>query len=198
MADAQALGLAGANFDAAVCRLGLMFCQSPLTALREARAALKPGGRFSAVVFSLPRNNPCVAISMAVARKHAGLPALSASTPIEPGTLFSLGEPGLLASLLTTAGFTNINVQPVDAPHRLRSVADYVDFVRRSATPIIELLSSITQKAQNAAWEDLEKRLDVFTTPKGWVGPNELILCAATNPVEQPSTASRRGAQATA
>lgn len=198
VADAQALGLAGADFDAVVCRLGLMFCRSPLAALREARAALRPGGRLSAVVFSHPRNNPCVAISMAVARKHAALPAPSASTPVEPGTLFSLGESGLLASLLTAAGFTNIDVRPVDAPHRLRSVTHYVDFVRRSATPIIELLSSLTQKAQDAAWEDLEQQLDVFTTPTGWVGPNELLLCAATSPIELPGAVSRQGVQATA
>ena len=198
VADAQALGLAGADFDAVVCRLGLMFCRSPLAALREARAALKPGGRLSAVVFSQPQNNPCVAISMAVARKHAGLPAPSASPPIEPGTLFSLGEPGLLASLLTAAGFANIDVRPVDAPHRLHSVTDYVDFVRRSATPIIELLSSLTQEAQNAAWADLEKQLDVFTTPTAWIGPNELLLCSATSPIEQPSAVSRQNAQATA
>jgi SAM-dependent methyltransferase len=116
LADAQALGLAGAGFDAAVCRLGLMFCREPRAALGEARAALRPGGRFSAVVFSHPRNNPCVAISMAVARKHAGLPAPAPDATTEPGTLFSLGEPGLLARLLQDAGFADIEVRPILRP----------------------------------------------------------------------------------
>ena len=178
IADAQALGLTGADFDAAVCRLGLMFCRAPLDALTEARAALKPGGRLSAVVFSHPRNNPCVAVSMAVARKHAGLPAPSPGAPIEPGTLFSLGEPGLLARLLEAAGFADIDVRPVSAPHCLPSVRHYVDFVRTSATPIIEMLASLPARAQSDAWADLEEQLKVFTTATGWEGPNELLLCA--------------------
>lgn len=183
IADAQALGLAGANFDAAVCRLGLMYCRNPQAALIEARAALKPGGRFSAVMFSHPDNNPCVAMSMAVARKHAGLPTPSSGAAIEPGTLFSLGEPGLLARLLEAAGFDDIEVLPVPAPHRLSSVSHYVDFVRSGATPIIEMLASLSASKQNDAWEDLEQRLEIFTTDTGWEGMNELLLCSATVPI---------------
>lgn len=182
IADAQALGLAGANFDAAVCRLGLMYCTDPKAALIEARAALKPGGRFSAVVFSHPNNNPCVTMSMAIARKHTGRPAQSSDAPIEPGNLFSLGEPGLLAHLLEAAGFDDIEVQPVSAPHRLSSVAHYVDFVRSGATPIIQMLASLSSSEKNDAWADLEEQLKIFTTDTGWEGPNELLLCSATAP----------------
>jgi SAM-dependent methyltransferase len=101
IADAQSLGLAGSDFDAAVCRLGLMFCRSPLLALTQIRAALRPGGSFSAVVFSESANNPCLTIALTTARKHAGLTSLG-STKIsaigstdtcQPGTLMSLGKP---------------------------------------------------------------------------------------------------------
>jgi ubiquinone/menaquinone biosynthesis C-methylase UbiE len=182
VADAQALGLAGADFDAAVCRLGLMFCRTPLAAFKEARAALKPGGRVSAVVFSRPRNNPCIAISMAIARKHAGLTVPLPDAAIEPGSLFSLGEPGLLARLLEAAGFAEIEVRPVSAPQRLASVRHYIDFVRTGATPIIEMLAALPARAQSDAWDDMEDQLSVFTTAAGWEGPNELLLCAATAP----------------
>lgn len=86
VADAQTLGMAGANFDAAICRLGLMFCPSPLTALRAMRQALRPGGRFCALVFSTPAANPCVALTMRVARQHAGL---ADADPFAPGSLLS-------------------------------------------------------------------------------------------------------------
>lgn len=69
VADAQSLGLAGADFDAAVCRLGLMFCRSPLVALTEIRAALIPKGLFSALVFGEPPRNPCLTI----ARQHSNM-----------------------------------------------------------------------------------------------------------------------------
>jgi ubiquinone/menaquinone biosynthesis C-methylase UbiE len=180
VADAQALKLEGAGFDAAVSRLGLMFCEAPLDALREARMALKPGGRFSALVFSQPKANPCLGVLMSTALRHAGLPPRS---PYAPGTLMSLGEPGALARLLHEAGFTGIEVRTIDAPFRLPTSRDYIDFVRSSGTPIMEILTPLSAAAQRAAWEDMAGQLSRFTTPAGWVGPNELLLCAAASPL---------------
>lgn len=176
VADAQALGLAGADFDAAVCRLGLMFCAAPHTALTVIAAALKPGGRFAAVMFSQPQANPCAAILMSTACRHARVPPPS---PFAPGTLFSLGKPGLMAQLLETAGFSDIEVRPVAAPFRLPSSRHYLDFVRSSASPIMEILAPLSEPAQMAAWDDMGEQLNAFATPAGWIGPNELLLCSA-------------------
>ncbi|MEO8804882.1 MAG: methyltransferase domain-containing protein [Burkholderiaceae bacterium] len=180
VADAQALGLEGAGFDAAVSRLGLMFCEVPLNALREARAALKPGGRFSGLVFSQPQHNPCLGMLMGTALRHAGLPPRS---PYGPGTLMSLGEPGLFARLLHMAGFTGIEMRTIAAPFCWPTSRDYVDFVRTSGSPIMEILAPLTAAAQRAAWDDMAAQLNVFDTATGWVGPNELLLCAAASPL---------------
>ncbi len=179
VADAQSLGLEAGHFDAAVCRLGLMFCNDPLAALTGARAALKRGGRFSALVFSGPQNNPCLTITMRTALNHAGLSSQSPS-PFTPGTLMSLGKPGLLAQLLRDAGFAEITVQPIAAPFRLPTSRHYIDFLRSAAAPVIELLSALSELEKRSAWDDLEAQLNVFTTPSGWVGPNELLLATAT------------------
>jgi SAM-dependent methyltransferase len=183
LADAQALGLAGADFDAAVCRLGLMFCKAPLDALFEARKALKPGGTFSALVFSAPQKNPCLAIMMSCALKAAAVPPPS---PFEPGTLMSLGQPGLLTQLLADAGFTGITVQPVSAPFHLPSARHYVDFVRTSGTPIRAMLAHLPLPAQDAAWHSMEDQLQQFNTSDGWTGPNELLLCSAAAAMPHP------------
>jgi SAM-dependent methyltransferase len=179
VADAQMLGLEGRGFDAAVCRLGLMFCDAPLNALKQARAALRPGGRFSALVFSMPQRNPCLAVMLTTALRHAGLPP---RPPYSPGSLLSLGEPDLLARLLQSAGFIDIEVRALAAPFRLPTAGDYVEFVRTSGTPIMEILASLPLAAQRAAWDDMTEQLSVFATPAGWVGPNELLLCGATAP----------------
>lgn len=179
VADAQALALTGADFDAAVCRLGLMFCRDPLAALTGARAALKPGGRFSALVFAPPQRNPCLAIVLATALRHAGRPA---PPPFEPGTLMSLGEPGLLEHLLDDAGFVDIDVRPVCAPFHLASSRHYIDFVRSSGAPIMEILAPLSAAARSDAWDDMTAQLDRFSTPAGWQGPNELLLCGASAP----------------
>ena len=173
IADAQSLGLAGAGFDAAVSRLGLMFCQQPLLALQQMAAALKPGGRLAVVVFSQPQTNPCVAILMTTALRHAGR---TATSPFDPGTLFSLGKPGVLAGLLEAAGFSDIQVEPFAAPMHLPSSSHYLDFIRSSGSPIMEILAPLSAQAQNDAWTDMQEQLKRFTTADGWCGPNELLL----------------------
>jgi hypothetical protein len=90
-----------------------------------------------------------------------------------------LGKPGLMAQLLETAGFSDIEVRPVAAPFRLPSNRHYLDFVRSSASPIMEILAPLSEPAQMAAWDDMGEQLNVFATPAGWVGPNELLLCSA-------------------
>ena len=177
--DAQALGLEGAGFDAAVCRLGLMFCRAPLDALAGARAALRPGGRFSALVFSQAECNPCLVTMMKVALQHTGV---RARPPAEPGTLMSLGEPGLLRRLLHDAGFVDIEVRPISAPFRLPTARSYIEFVRSSGSPIRELLAPLAPAGQAAASDEMVEQLEVFATPEGWVGPNELLLCSASAP----------------
>lgn len=179
VADAQALGMAGADFDAALCRLGLMFCPSPVTALREMRQALRPGGRLSALVFSTPEANPCIAITMRTARQHAGLPE---AVPFAPGSLLSLGRPGLAAQVMSDAGFGDIEVTRLQAPFSLANVDDYIAFVRTSGSPVIEVLRPLSADRQAEAWADIRRQLDRFSTAHGWVGPNELLLCSAVHP----------------
>ncbi|MBC7727411.1 MAG: methyltransferase domain-containing protein [Microbacteriaceae bacterium] len=194
VADAQALALQGAGFDAAVSRLGLMFCTAPLQALREAHAALRAGGRFSAVVFGPPSGNPCIALMLLIARRHAGLaPALPASAD-EPGTLFSLGRQDLMAELLQRAGFVDIEIRTVPAPMRLPSSLHYIEFVRSAGLPIVQLLAALPEAAQRAAWDDMSAQLARFDTPGGWSGPNELLLCAAVRPqsIDFQATTDRR------
>lgn len=183
--DAQHLSLQGANFDAVISRLGLMFCHSPLAALEQAREALKPGGRFAALVFSQPKNNPCLTITIRCARKHSGLSTrdeISDELAYQSGGLMSLGKPGHLEDLLHSAGFIYIKVRPVSAPMRLASVNVYIDFLRSAASPIIEMLSRLTPAAQQKAWDDMEQQLKHFEDEGGWTGPNELLLCEAQTP----------------
>ena len=184
VADAQALNLDGKKFDAVVSRLGLMFCTEPHLALQQAHLALRPGGRFSAVVFSHPEANLCLGIALRTALKHAhaGHSAISTVTPnpFAPGMLMSLGKPGLMANLLANAGFIDIEVNAVSASFRLPSSRHYVEFVRAAGSPLRAILVPLSPLAQAEAWDDMAQQLDPFSTPDGWVGPNELLLCTAT------------------
>lgn len=178
-ADAEVLDMEGAGFNAAICRLGLMFCHRPLDALRGMLRSLAPGGRIAALVFSHPEANPCVAITTRIARRHAGLPV---DEPPPPGSLLSLGRPGLMADLLAEAGFGDVTVQALAAPFRVPNCQDYLDFVRNAGSPIMDLLRPLAPEAQQRAWNEMARELMQFTTTRGWQGPNELLLCSATRP----------------
>jgi SAM-dependent methyltransferase len=178
VADAERLALA-ADFDAAVCRLGLMLLPDPLAALRAMRRALKPGGGACVMVFSTPQANPCVALLMATAMEHAGVPPRD---PFQPGALFSLGRPGALDELFGSAGFSDVATTKLPAPFRLPSARAYLDFVRASASPIQQILAHLDSTRQEAAWTAMEARLKRFDTAAGWEGPNELLVTAARRP----------------
>jgi len=178
-ADAQALGPEVNGFDAVVCRLGLMFCQQPLLALRQVHAALAAGGRFAALVFAGPAQNPCITTTMAIAQRHAGV---AAGNPATPGGLLSLGNPQLLHTLLAQAGFGEIDVLVLSAPFSAARCEDYVAFVRSAGSPVIELLKPLAVAPREAAWQDITAQLRHFSTPHGWSGPNTLLLMAARRP----------------
>jgi ubiquinone/menaquinone biosynthesis C-methylase UbiE len=174
--DGEQLDVEEASFDAVVCRLGLMFFADPLRGLQGIRRALRPGGRLCTMVFSSPQANPCVAILMSTALRHAGLPM---PEPYQPGGLLSLGKPGLLDNLFRAAGFHQVATTAMAAPFKLPSAKHYLDFIKASAAPVVEILQRLEPAQRDAAWIDIEAKLSQFNTPSGWEGPNELLLTAA-------------------
>jgi len=171
--DGEDLNVGDGIFDAAVCRLGLMFFPDPGKGLREMFRALKPGGRACTMVFSTPDKNPCVSILVSTAFKHAGLPPRD---PYQPGGLLSLGKPGLIDELFQQAGFSRVATTKLAAPFRLPSVEAYLDFVRNSASPILQILGRLDAPAKETAWAEIKTKLSAFNTADGWEGPNELLL----------------------
>jgi SAM-dependent methyltransferase len=172
VADGENLKVPEAGFDAVICRLGLTFFPDPGKGLREMFRALKPGGMACTMVFSTPDKNPCVTILISTALKHAGMPR----DPNKVGGLLSLGKPGLIDELFRQAGFSRVATTKVMATFRLPSVKDYLEFIRTSASPILQILGGLDDAAKEAAWVEIEDRLTAYNTPSGWAGPNELLL----------------------
>lgn len=173
LADAEHLNLPEAEFDAAICRLGLMFLPDPLAGLKEVHRTLRPGARFCSMVFAGPDQNPCLRILMSTALRHAGLPPRD---PFAPGGLVSLGRPGDIETLFTKAGFNSVATTRMDAPFRFAATQDYLQFIRDAAGPILGILAGLDPAAQEGAWADIEAQLDVYQSQDGWEGPNTLLL----------------------
>ena len=121
------------GFDAAYSRFGVMFFARPDAAFSNLVASLRPGGRFAAVVWASPQENPWMAITNASAAGALGV-ELAPPAPGGPGP-FSLSDPDSLFTLLQGAGLVDVGVERtlgrlelhqrfgrlrggVDAPHR--------------------------------------------------------------------------------
>ncbi|CAA9400643.1 MAG: hypothetical protein AVDCRST_MAG51-872, partial [uncultured Ramlibacter sp.] len=74
--------------------------------------------------------------------------------------------------------FRDVATTAINAPFRMPSVQDYLSFIRSSASPIQQILGRLDEAAAHAAWGEIEERLSAFVTPRGWEGPNELLLTA--------------------
>ncbi|MBB5800364.1 SAM-dependent methyltransferase [Saccharothrix ecbatanensis] len=176
-ADGEDLSeVAEQGYDAAISRVGLIYFPDQQAALAGIRRALRPGGRFSAVVYSTPDRNGFFSIPVGVIRRRAQLPP---PAPGQPGP-FSLGAPGVAEQTFTTAGFQDITVTPVPSPVRLPSAAECVRFERESFGALHQMLSNLTDPAREAAWQEITDELAQFETPTGFTGPCEMLVVTGT------------------
>ena len=176
-ADGEDLGaLADGSFDAAISRLGLIYLPDQVGALRGIRAALRPGGRVSAVVYSTPDRNGFFSVPVSVIRRRAGLPAPG---PGLPGP-FSLGAPGVLEQALQEAGFSDVSVERVDAPLLLPTAADCLRFERESFGALHQMLAGVPEQEREDVWEEVHDGLRQFEADGGFVGPCELLVASGT------------------
>jgi SAM-dependent methyltransferase len=169
---AEDLALTPNNFDAAICRLGLMLFPSPDQALDAVRAALKPGARFAALVFTTPANNRFMAEPMQILLRHAGKPP---PAPGQPG-IFALGASGILRKLLVSRGFDDVQTETVRARLRLASTADALIMMQQAFAAYRAVISELGQAAQAAAWADVGECISQFETETGFETEFEFII----------------------
>ena len=96
-------------FDAAFSRMGVMFFDRPEVAFSAVRAALRPGGRLAFVCFAAPAANPFITVPTGAALARLG--GAPVPPPGAPGP-FSFADPDRVRSVLETAGFQSVEVNP--------------------------------------------------------------------------------------
>ena len=175
--DGKALSeLPAASFDAAISRVGLIYFPDQQRALAGIRRALKPGGRFAAIVYSTPEKNQFFSIPVGIIRRRAKLPP---PQPGQPGP-FSLGGDGVLAAAYERAGLRYIEVRKVDSPVRLPSTAECVRFERESFGALHQMMSTLSDAERAETWDAIEHELRQFETNGRFVGPCEMVVGAGT------------------
>lgn len=104
--DAQSHPLPERYFDVVYSRFGIMFFQSAVQALRNARRALAPDGRVSLIVWRTLADNPCWRDAKEIALDHLPPPGDGART-CGPGP-FSMADEETDRRMLAAAGFTEV------------------------------------------------------------------------------------------
>ncbi len=171
--DGESLEVDPGAFDAVISRLGLMYLPDKRKALEQARAALRPGGRYAALVFAEPDRNRFFSVPISIIRTQAELPSPAPGLP-GPFSAVTLGD------MLEQAGFTDVTVTRLEAPLRLATAAECTQLERESFGALHQMLAGLDAAAQEETWAEIERALGEFEGPDGFVGPCELLVGAGT------------------
>lgn len=162
-------------FDAVISRVGLIYFPDQQKALGGMRHHLKEGGRVGVMVYSTADRNPFFSIPVSIIRRRAKLPP---PLPGQPGP-FSLGDVNVLKKTLTDADFKDIEIRAIDAPVRLRSAAECLQFEQESFGALHQMLSGLSATEQDEVWDEIEQSLAQFEKDRQFNGPCEMLVAAA-------------------
>ncbi|MEN8130721.1 MAG: hypothetical protein ABFS45_11115 [Pseudomonadota bacterium] len=133
---------------------------------------LRSDGKIAAMVYSTAERNPFFSIPVSIIRRRANLPA---PLPGQPGP-FSLGGEDKLEKTFAEAGFRNIEVERINAPVRLSSAAECLQFEQESFGALHQMLSGLSDTEQDEAWSEIEEALSQFETNGQFEGPGEMLV----------------------
>ncbi|HEX3690240.1 MAG TPA: methyltransferase domain-containing protein [Solirubrobacteraceae bacterium] len=171
------IDLETASVDAVLVRWGIMLTVDPPTAAREIRRVLKPGGHAALAVWDARERNPWALIpSMALMELgHTGPP-----DPNAPGP-FALAESGRLAELLDDAGFTEVEVVPVDLERHYASARDIVAESANCSPSFGTTYQKLTEAQQEEVAAHMVAAAAPYTAPDGSVTlPGVSLVARAT------------------
>ncbi|MFD7782326.1 class I SAM-dependent methyltransferase [Streptomyces nojiriensis] len=175
-ADAQVHVFSPASFDVAVSRTGTMFFADPVAAFRNIGGALRPGGRLVQLVWQPPTGNEwLLSFTRALA---AGRP-LPTPPPDAPGP-FSMADPTRVRTVLSAAGFTEIQLEPhSEAMWFGEDAADAERFVLGLHG---WMLDGLDAEGRRRAVDDLRTTLAAHETDDGVLYASATWIIRATRP----------------
>ena len=160
-ADAMALPFQDASFHRITSRLGVMFFPDPLKAIREFHRVLKPGGQVSLLAWGT-MDQPYFASTIGTVQK-----LLQTTLPESGKKMFKFADPQTLHDLCLQAGFTDINVRPVDVQWTWPGTPEDVwDYFQDVTVPFKPLFDQIPSERRQEIDEAVVKEISRFSDEK--------------------------------
>ena len=174
--SAEELAVDDRDFDAALCRWGLMFVGDLDAAVRRVGQLLAPGGRFATAVWGPSEKVPMISLGDEAVRELAKLPP---PPPGAPGPL-KLADPGPLERAFAAAGFKDVQVEPINVRFEFESAEAFAEQRRTVSTPFRIMLSKQPPELQRRILDALAQAARQYADASGRVRmDNEAILVAA-------------------
>lgn len=164
--DGEVLDVPNGSFDAVTMRWGLMFMPDPVSCMRCANAALKPGGKAVVTTWTEAANNPFVTVPLGVLKRHMEIPD---PPPGAPG-IFALASPDRLRAIFADAGFHDVIIEQVKLGMAdFDTGAEYDEFIRGIAGPVTSLYAQLPPAKQAIVKQEIARDAEARSSRPGRV-----------------------------
>src|SRR5262249_2591222 len=153
--DAERMDLGDGSVDGVLCRWGYMLMADPLSALRETRRVLRDGGRLAFSVWAAPEENLWASVPARVLVERGHIPAPEAGVP----GIFAMADTRRVRELVTSAGFSEPEIEFVKMSWRFDDFDGYWEFLVRLAGALAMTLNKLSSDEQKAVRSDVRERL---------------------------------------
>jgi len=174
--DAQVHPFEPGTFDIAISRLGVMFFDDPVAAFTNIARALKSGGRIAMLAWREIDRNEWVSALRETLAAGRDLPL---PPPNAPGP-FAFADPDRVRSILGSAGFTDVALDPVEESLYMGpDAATTFDSVKRVGV-VIGLLESLDEAQRTEPLKLLRAMIEAHETTDGVLMGSSAWLIRAT------------------
>jgi SAM-dependent methyltransferase len=180
LGDAQIADLGG-PFDYVFSRMGVMFFAGPVQALRNVRAAMRPGGRLCVVVWRRKLDNGWVWEAEQVVDKYLEHPDETEEPTCGPGP-FSMADADTVSEQLGIAGFEAIELRRSDLPMRMGATLEEAVDLTMAIGPAGEVLRLWGDRAgeiRPTIAAEIGAALQKYETPEGVLAPASTWIISA-------------------
>ncbi|HXF32521.1 MAG TPA: class I SAM-dependent methyltransferase [Solirubrobacterales bacterium] len=180
LGDVQIADLGG-PYDYVFSRMGVMFFANPVQALRNMRAAMRPGGRLCMVVWRRKLDNPWVLEAEQVVEQYLDHPEETDEPTCGPGP-FSMANADTISEQLAIAGFEAIELRRNDLPMPMGSLDEAVDMTMAigPAGEVLRLWGDRAEEIRPRIASEIRAALEQFETADGVRAPASTWIISAT------------------